>query len=185
MRFWTRNLFLFAVIFIPTTYLISAFALPPLRTYRYQHEVNRIRHVHDWVETSLRHCSYHQLTVTDETLTQWLAHDLPANHPASEFLDDPPRMDAWGNPYRVQPRGSLMTAVRVYSTGHDGESLADGNDPDDIRSWDPNRGAWYSKWQYRKELAFCMILAGIATAFIFWGLNSAGSRRQTTPGVGG
>ena len=185
MRFRIRNLFLFALIFILTTYLVSAFALPPLRTYRYQREVNRVRRVHDWVETSLRHCSYQQLTVTDETLNQWLAHSLPANDPASEFLDDPPGMDAWGNPYRVQARESLMAAVRVYSTGQDGESLADGNDPDDIRSWGPNRGAWYSKWHYRKELAFCMTLAAIATSFIFWGLKSTGSSRQTTSEVGG
>ena len=76
------------------------------------------------------------ITVTDETLNDWIRNRLSPDHPAAEILMHPPETDSWGNPYRIQSRATLDEKPRVYSTGEDGLSNTDGNDPDDIRSWD-------------------------------------------------
>jgi hypothetical protein len=81
---------------------------------------------------------------------------------------DPPQPDAWGNPYRIQSRTSVDEEPLVYSTGEDGRSNSDGNDPDDIRSWDDKRGVWYSGRQFTREISFCMIVSALISAAGFW-----------------
>jgi hypothetical protein len=81
---------------------------------------------------------------------------------------DPPQPDAWGNPYRIQSRTSVDEEPLVYSTGEDGRSNSDGNDPDDIRSWDDKRWVWYSRRQFTREISFCMIVSALISAAGFW-----------------
>ena len=168
MRFSLRHLFLLAPLFLLNTFLLSVFALQPLRTYRYQHEVNGVQYAQERVETALRYCAYNDTTVSEKTLNQWLAHRLPSTDPASAILMDPPRLDSWGNPYRI----SEESMARIYSTGRDGNSQTDGNDLDDIRSWDENRASWYRDWQYRREIGGCMVLSAIITPVAFWFLTN-------------
>ncbi len=168
MKFSIQHLLLLGPLFILNTILISVIALSPLRTYRYQHEVNGVQSAQDWIEISLRHCSYQNMTVADETINEWLAHRLPSIDPAYAILMDPPRLDSWGNPFRIQLRKSTDADVRLYSTGRDGYSQTDGNDSDDIRSWDENCGSWYRSWQNRRETWYCMLLSAIVTPITFW-----------------
>jgi hypothetical protein len=187
MRFSIRHLLLLAPLFLLNTFLISVFALPPLRTYRYQHEVNGVQYAQERIETALRHFAYDDTTVSDKTLNHWLAHCLPSTDPASAILMDPPRLDSWGNPYRIQARKSEKSPARLYSTGRDGNSQTDGNDLDDIRSWDENRASWYRDWQYRREIGGCMILSVIITPIAFWFLaNLTGfGNLKPPPGASG
>ena len=171
MRFSIQHLLLLGPLFLLNTFLISIFMLSPLRHYRWMHETNRVTWAQERVETSLRYCSYGSLTVTDETINAWLAHSLPLTDPATHVLMDPPRMDSWNNPYRMQARHGPGSEVRVYSTGRDGSSESDGNDPDDIRSWDEKKAEWYQRSMYRRETGSCMILSAIVTPFVFWGLT--------------
>lgn len=168
MRFSIRHLLLLAPLFVLNTFLIAEFALRPLRKYRYHHEVNGVQYAQDWVDTGLRLCTYNDMTVSDETLNKWLAHRLPSTDPASSILMDPPRLDSWGNPYQTQARKSVKSIAMLYSTGRDGLTQTDGNDLDDIRSWDENPASWYRDWQYCREIGGCMILSVIVTPFAFW-----------------
>ena len=157
-------------LFLLNSFLISVFALSPLRTYSWMLEMNRVTFAQERVETSLRYCSYENHIVSDETLNAWLAHRLPPNDHSICMLGDPPRMDSWGNPYRIKAREISNSEAMVYSTGRDGHSESDGNDPDDIRSWDENRAKWYQASMYRRELGGCMVLSAIVTPLLFLGL---------------
>lgn len=182
MRFSIRQLLLLVPLFLFNTYLIAFLTFPPLRTFRYMHEVNSVMHAQDCVDMSLMVCSSKNADVSDTTINEWLAHRLPMTHSAADLLSDPPRMDSWGNPYRVQSCESVTNGVRVYSTGQDGVSHTDGNDPDDIRSWEKDRGVRYRTWQNRRESGFCMILSALVTPFVLWGLtNLTGLGRKTPP----
>lgn len=158
-------------LFLLNSFLISVFSLPPLRTYTWMHEMNSVTWAQEQVETSLRYCSYENHIVSDQTLNAWLAHRLPPNNRSVHVLGHPPRMDSWGNPYRIQAREISNSEAKVYSTGKDGYSKSDGNDPDDIRGWDENRSKWYQASMRRRELGGCMILSAIVTPLLFLGLT--------------
>jgi len=55
--------------------------------------------------------------------------------------------DCWRNTYKCRRNiicsdGSVMP-VGTYSLGEDGTSRSQGNDPDDISSWNPDRASFY------------------------------------------
>ena len=168
MRFTIRQLMLLQFVFLLNTLLVGLFAFPALRSFRWQQETNSVRHAQQWVEDSVRYCKYADITVSDETLNQWIRNRLSPDHPAADVLMDPPRPDAWGNLYRIQPRSSIDEKPMVYSTGEDGLSNSDGNEPDDIASWDDERWQWYSRRQFTREISFCMIVSALITSVGFW-----------------
>ena len=164
MRFTIRQLMLLPLVFLVVTFLVGSFTLPALRSFPWQHETNSITHAQDWIESGVRYCKHSGIIVTDQTINDWISHRLSSDDPAADILMDPPRSDAWGNPYRIQTRESLDEKPRVYSTGEDGLSKSGGNDPDDIRSWDEERWRWYSRRQFTREISFCMIVSAFITA---------------------
>ena len=168
MKFTTRQLLLFPVVLIINAGLVGAFTFPALRSFNWQHEVNSVRNAQDWIESAVRHCSLANEIVTDQTVNDWASQQLAPNHPAADRLMDPPRPDAWGNPYRIQPRKTFDEKPRVYSSGEDGLSNSNGNDSDDIRSWDEKRGAWYRRRQFTRESSYCIIVSLLITTAGFW-----------------
>jgi hypothetical protein len=180
MKFTTRQFLLLPIVFIVNAWLVSQFAFPALRTYSWQRESNSVLHAQEWIESAVRYCNQANIAVTDQTIDDWICHRLPPDHPAAQILMDPPRQDSWGNPYRTQARKSLDDKPRVYSTGEDGHSNSDGNDPDDIRSWDDKRWRWYAQRQSTNETAFYMIASAAMTIVGFWLVTARPS--QATPG---
>ena len=172
---------LFPLVFLLNTWLVGFFAFPALRTSPWQRETNSVRQAQQWIEDSVRYCKHANISVTDDTINDWIRNRLSPNDPAAEFLMDPPRPDAWGNPYRIQSRETYDETPRVYSTGEDGVSNSDGNDPDDIRSWDEERWRWYSHRQFTREISFCMIVSALVTASGFWLFSF---KPKSTSGVG-
>ena len=168
MRFTIRQLMLLPLAFVLNAWLVGFFAFPALSTLPWQLETNSVRHAQQWIEDSVRYCNHANITVTDKTINDWINNRLSPDEPAAEILMDPPRPDAWGNPYRFQSRQSLEEKPRIYSTGEDGLSNTDGYDPDDIRSWNDERWRWYSRRQFTSEMSFCMIGSSLITAAGFW-----------------
>jgi len=168
MRFTIRQLMLLPLVFLLNTWLVGFVAFPALLTFPWQRETNSVRHAQQWIEDAVRFCKHANITVTDDTINDWIRNRLSPNAPAAEFLMDPPQPDAWGNPYRIQSRETYDENPRVYSTGEDGVSNSDGNDPDDIRSWDEERWRWYSRRQFTRDILFCMIVSALITATGFW-----------------
>jgi len=153
--------------FLVFTWIVGVFAFPALRTFRWHHEINGITHAQDWIESGVRYCRLAEIAITGQTINDWISHRLSPDDPSADILMDPPRLDAWGNPYRTQTRDSLDDKPMVYSTGEDGLSKSGGNDPDDIRSWDELRCKWYSQRQFTREISFCMIVSAFITAVGF------------------
>ena len=168
MRFTIHQLMLLPVVFILNTFLVWVFAVGGLRSFRWSHETNSVTHAQEWVESAVRFSGYANIEVTDVELNDWICHRLSVDHPAAGVLMDPPRPDAWGNPYRFQPRKSLNERPRVYSAGEDGLSNTNGNDPDDIRSWDETRCRWYAQRQFTRDMSYCMMVSALITLVGFW-----------------
>ena len=58
--------------------------------------------------------------------------------------------DPWGNPYQTVDRDTrgiydMPSSFHVYSFGADGKSDSNGNDPDDINSWNYDRRKFYGR----------------------------------------
>lgn len=97
----------------------------------------------------------------ERVLQQWLRGEL-SDSQLSEYRLHPngPFLDCWGRPYQVafnkrQSDGQVQW-VGIYSLGYDGVSLSQGDDPDDLNSWDENSDSFY--WesiatQHRQEKA--------------------------------
>lgn len=161
MRFTLRQIMLLPLVLLLTTYVVCHLAFPPLLTLPWQRESNSVSHAQNLVEDSVTFCHNANISVSDETINLWLQNRLPPSDRTARFLLGPPRRDAWGKPYRIQTRKTSGEAVRVYSTGEDGVSRTDGNDPDDIRSWEEQRGRWYSRRQFIRGGSFYMIMSAL------------------------
>ena len=170
MRFTIRQLLLLPPAFLLNAGIVWLFVFPPLHTPSWAHEANRIRRTQLWVETFFRSCKHDNILLSDCEIHDWMCHRLSPNHPAAKVWLDPPglELDVWGNPYRIQLRSSIFEKPRVYSTGEDGLSISDGNDPDDIRSWDEQPWRWYSRQQLTRRTTLCMVASAFITAAGFW-----------------
>ena len=81
------------------------------------------------------------LDVVDvDTVNAWLAGDVSEEE--QPLLGPQPELDAWKHPYRcvrdIRGADEAQIAVGAYSLGEDGVSNSNGNDPDDLNSWDPD-----------------------------------------------
>lgn len=169
MKFTLGELFLLAPAIFVAALLTSEFCFPAERYYVWTSEVNRVRSAQTLVESSVRfaiNIRSKKLHVSD--VNRWLKNELPSDHEASDILMDSPRPDSWGNSYRIQLASKLTDGnFRLYSMGRDGVTSTDGNDPDDIRSWDESRGAFYQQELFRKDLTFGLLFTLIFTPIVF------------------
>lgn len=70
------------------------------------------------------------------------------------YLKDSIPIDPWGRPYVYRSPGIHSNAAyNLYSCGADGVSRSDGNDLDDINSWDKSFNKRDSLWQHYNRLA--------------------------------
>lgn len=95
------------------------------------------------------------------TINQWLAFRIEDHDPLDMISRE---LDAWGNPYycrrNVVMSDGTLVPVGVYSTGRDGVTQSDGNDTDDINSWDPQSAAWYGR-QARLSITVYRVIVGL------------------------
>ena len=73
-------------------------------------------------------------------------------------------LDPWGNPFRYVVSPSLDGGYGVYTTGADGVSHSNGNDPDDLNSWSEDNRGRKSFMQHLGEVPLSLYL-GLA-AFV-------------------
>jgi len=119
-----------------------------------------------------RMLQYDGLDHSDEVLNRWLAQQMTVEETVQLKLYDPPGVDVWGNPYRVQRRRSPHDPPRVYSLGQDGVSSSDGADPDDLCGWVARPGAGYANrepWRQGLLLGVVFICCTIVWFFLAGG----------------
>ena len=180
MRFSIRHLLISIPIFLVVTALFPVFFFP-LRSFPFASEINAIQFAQEHVEDSIRYAGYNEIEISNESIMQWLSGQLPDNHEAAPYLMDPP-LDVWGQPYGIR-FNEETGAPFVFSVGRDGKSLSNGNDADDIRSWDDDLGSWYVRQINRSDLITCMTWSALITPIILgiivfigkrWAVHSAG-----------
>jgi type II secretion system protein G len=81
--------------------------------------------------------------------------DWPDAAPWTPYLDslEPPR-DAWGNVYAYVLDANLPGGFGIYSCGRDGVISSNGNDLDDLNTWNRARpwAAYYAKQMRRVQI---------------------------------
>lgn len=125
---------------------------------------------------------YNELFQSDrvDEINQWLASSLPLSLNLIEQEDNEYQrgMDPWGRSYHcvfnVKLHDGSVQPIGFYSAGEDGYSESNGNDPNDINSWDTKRGEFYlrrGKFRERKENC---ILGAMLTPVVFLGMLIVG-----------
>ena len=149
-----------------TTCLLCLVLFPPLGHPQWVRAINPLLSAQADVTHRWRMLQYDGLDHSDEVFNRWLAQQMSAEETVQLKLYDPPGVDAWGNPYRVQRRRSPHDPPRVYSLGADGVSSSDGADPDDLCAWVKRPGAGYaSRDGWQQGLLLGVVFVGCT---IFW-----------------
>ena len=77
------------------------------------------------------------LPTKEEGLHALVANLDPVKFPRWQKLIDRIPLDPWGHEYQyIPPAPEGIRDYGIYSFGKDGISISNGNDPDDINSWD-------------------------------------------------
>lgn len=133
MRFSLLHLLLFFPAWC-FAYLVAPFATGDISRITWRHDVaaNDIRQIRLYAENAIHDNA--SLSFNDFDFTElWI-----------ELGDN---FDPWGNPYRLVERNEhadgFKSTVHAYSLGQDGETQTDGNDLDDINSWNYDRQRYY------------------------------------------
>jgi hypothetical protein len=126
---------------IPPIFLFPACSIP-----RWSLAPPQLRRLQDFVEFA----EIGESRLTPDKIDSWLAGR------ASKDVADPFGADAdsdpWGHPYRVVAAEG-PDRFGFYSTGRDGLSNSNGNDPDDINSWSEARTRYYEhEWLWGPSL---------------------------------
>ena len=140
----------------------------------------RVSWRHDGVANEIRGI---RLSANNETLSE-------LEHRHSELTD------AWGNKYQFVGRNEpglfgSNSSIHVYSLGKDGITKSNGNDLDDINSWDYDRGDYYGPLVNREynqrinvqalwqTIWICPITYVLMLPFLSWILRIQRNRRIT------
>ena len=99
-------------------------------------------------------------------------------------------VDLWGQPYKcrrhiVMPDGTV-TESGIYSLGEDGISTSNGNDPDDLNSWDEQCYSFYRRRDAVRYLLGRFIIGipwAIGLGIIFRFLSSTARGHRSNKGV--
>jgi hypothetical protein len=115
---------------------------------------------------------FHKHTPHDEaTINDWLAQRLPPSHQIWQQLREHPGVDPWGQPYRCIRNRHLtdgtLVELGVYSIGRDGVSESQGNDPDDLNSWNKDPNKYYRDEINRQNFMDAALTGLFLTPFIY------------------
>ncbi len=111
-----------------------------------------------------------------DTVNQYLSHSLEKPPRLSELKWIDNKFDPWGNPYvcveRPEDSDEGDRPWHFYSTGQDGKSATNGNDPDDIGSWKEMQvvaNYYHAETRKRKRTA-AVLLGLVSSPFVFLAL---------------
>ena len=103
--------------------------------------------------------------ISQEVIGAWFDGSFGNHHP---ILGKCPGKDPWKNPYQyVTRRVGDEDRVGVYSFGRDGTSKSDGNDKDDLNSWNDDGLKWYKNVDNRRERIDLVAQGLVFTALIY------------------
>ncbi|MCA9265743.1 MAG: hypothetical protein KDA60_17900 [Planctomycetales bacterium] len=176
MRFSIGHLLLVFPAFFLATFIAEWWDSQTLVTYRFTIALNEIRKIQ--FQLKWAHDLRDNSEITEDVVNQWLAGSLPDTHPAAHDLYESPGFDPWGSPYKCLPNVQLSNGVvqpfGVYSMGRDSESESNGNDPDDLNSWNEDCYQWYVNDITQRNRRRIGIYGAMITPVVYLGLFAAG-----------
>jgi len=103
--------------------------------------------------------------ISQQTIGFWLNGSFGDTHP---ILGECPEKDPWGRPYQCTTRSiGGEDRLSIYSLGRDGTSKSNGNDQDDLNSWNDDSLKWYRRVDDRREKIDILVQGSIITALIY------------------
>jgi len=110
--------------------------------------------------------------VSVDAVNDWLAGELSPADPLAEELGESPHKDPWQNPYRcirfVHTYYGESRTFGVYSMGRDGVSKTNGNDTDDLNSWNSESHQWYRRDINTRRLWEDLMKAVLLTPIVYF-----------------
>lgn len=104
--------------------------------------------------------------IPKDVCTQWLAGALPERDFWGMQLGKP-ELDPWGIPYRCvrdfHSKNGQTIDLGVYSCGEDRISTSEGEDQDDLNTWDPSTGSSYAR-EIKYQMRLTNMIEGIVVA---------------------
>jgi hypothetical protein len=129
--------------FVAAACIVALF--PPLITYKWDVARTEVYNISRRVTDACRILG--EAEVSADAVNDWLAGKLPSDHPLAKEMGESPHKDPWENLYRcirfVHSDDGEARTLGVYSMGRDGVSETDGNDTDDLNSWNSESHQWY------------------------------------------
>jgi len=127
--------------------------------------------------------------VSVDAINDWLAGELSPAHPLAGELEESPRKDPWQNAYRCIQFGHAYhgepRTLGVYSMGRDGVSKTNGNDTDDLNSWNSDSIQWYirdidtrRRWEDLMKAVLMTPLVYFSVLGIGWIIRAPFKRRR-------
>lgn len=114
-----------------------------------------------------------QPVVSESVVNKWLDGSLTAQDPAIDVLGDIPRHDPWGNAFQAirdfKSANGKTVKLGIYTLGRDGISKTNGNDPDDLNTWDDICYLWYSVDIGRRRRTICVVIGLVITPIVYVG----------------
>ena len=166
----TGRLLVAFLAFLAATCFVALF--PPLITYKWTVAKMEIDNISRRVANASMFVD--ESDVTAENINAWFAGDLPPTHPLAKELGTSSRKDPWGHPYRCirfahTYRGERR-AFGIFSMGRDGVSATDGNDSDDLNSWNPESHQWYVRDIRNRTRWECLMKGLLLAPFVYFGV---------------
>ena len=118
MRFTLRHLLLIFPAFFLAALIVQWWESQVFITYRYHRAIFGMERVR--LEIDLAVNFRKGSDIPEDVIDQWLACQLPANHPENKYLREYPGLDPWRNPYKCVrnvslPDGSIESiGILVY-----------------------------------------------------------------------
>lgn len=168
MRRRVKQLVLIVVVFTVTFLIVTWWNSSALVSYRFVRAVSDARILKSHIE--MIESRHPNIEVSEDLINQWLASELPTYHPYGVDFYIEAQRDPWGNPYKfvrdVPIPGVQIEPVGVYSMGRDGVSTTNGDDPDDLNTWDEDCHVWYQRDIALRASMFDGVIAALLTTFI-------------------
>jgi len=112
--------------------------------------------------------------VSVDAINDWLAGGLSPDHSLAKELRESPHKDPWKHPYRcirfVHTYDGETRKLGVYSMGRDGASKTNGNDRDDLNSWNLESHHWYVRDTANRARWECLMNAVLLTPIVYFGV---------------
>jgi hypothetical protein len=167
--FTTSNLLLLALTIVLSFFLMVLLIPPPKAAYQHSIAYGHVNSLKK--QLAVIDLEFDKTIEPDQRVSafnEWLTGRTPAHKELAKKLGNSPEPDPWENPYRfVRLEKEPSELIGVFSLGRDAKTTSNGNDTDDLNSWDENSGAIYAQEVFAAAMTQIFWPTTIMTPLLF------------------